>query len=219
MKKHKPRKLSYIIINHLKNNIREYTIICLCFIIGIIIGIFFVNHIEETQRNEATAYIDTFINTIKNSKQINYLGLLKDSILKNITLAGILWFLGITITLVPLIYGVICFRGFCLGYTISSVIAALGLNQGLTFAITILLLQNLVIIPVMFAIAQSGIQINKRILKKNEDGRIRHGKENVKLEILRHTIFSVLMSGILIISSFIETYISTNLFVLTLDFI
>ena len=36
-------------------------------------------------------------------------------------------------------------------------------------------------------------------------------KENIKLEIARHTIFSIIMIAILLVSSIIEIFISTNL--------
>ena len=36
-------------------------------------------------------------------------------------------------------------------------------------------------------------------------------KENIKLEIYKHSIFSLLMTGMLIIASFAEVYISSNL--------
>ncbi len=219
MKKRKQSKIRNFILEHIKNNAREYLLLVAFFVIGIVMGIFFVNHTSEPQKKEISVYIDTFINTAKENKPINYIGLLKDSILKNISLAGILWFLGIAITFVPLIYGVIVFRGFCLGYTISSAIAILGLQKGLLFSVTILLLQNIILIPAMLAIAQSGIQTNKRVLKKTEDKKIRHEKENIKLEILRHSIFSLFMATILAISSIIEVYVSTNLFIWGVQFI
>ena len=219
MEKYKQKKTKNIILKHIKNNAREYTILFVVFVIGIVMGIFFINHTNDSQRNEIMTYIETFIASIKENQQVNFIGLLKDSILKNILLAGILWFLGVAVTLVPLIYGVVCFRGFCLGYTISSAIAILGVGKGVLFSLTILLLQNLLLIPAMLAIAQSGIQTNKRILKQNKETKIRHSKENIKLEILRHSIFSLLMVGVLVASSFIEVYISTNLFIWVVNFI
>ena len=36
-------------------------------------------------------------------------------------------------------------------------------------------------------------------------------RENIKMEILRHTIFSLIMLGLLCISAIVETFISTNL--------
>ena len=43
-------------------------------------------------------------------------------------------------------------------------------------------------------------------------------KENIKLEILRHTVFSLLILAGLIISSIIETYISKNIFMFLIKY-
>ena len=67
-----------------------------------------------------------------------------------------------------------------------------------------MLLQTIFIIPVIFALGVSGIKLYKSIMKDKR-------KENIKGEIYRHTIFSGIMSIVLIISSFIEVYISSNL--------
>lgn len=40
-------------------------------------------------------------------------------------------------------------------------------------------------------------------------------RDNIKLEILRHTIFCGIMSIMLIVASILETYVSTNIFMLT----
>ena len=211
------------IIEHINNNAKDYFIILIMFVIGIVLGVFVINNSSEEQKNEVTSYIDSFINTFKNNNSIDYLGLIKYSIIKYISIACILWFLGIAVTLVPLIYGVIIFKGFCLGYTISSAIAILGIWKGLLFAVTLLLLQNILIIPVIFAIALSGIKLHNNILKtnKNEEQRfkIRKERSNLKIELLRHSLLSLIMSIILIISSFIEVYASTNFFNFVVQFI
>ena len=226
MKKHKQRKLRNAILEHIKENSRDYVILLTLFILGIVIGVFFINHSSDSQKQEITSYINTYINTLKEKRQLDYIGLLKDSILKNIFLATLLWFIGIAATLIPIIYAIVAFRGFCLGYTISSAIAILGVGNGLIFSGSTLLLQNILIIPAMLAIAFSGIQLHKRILKSPKDNirdeiraKSRHGKENIKLEILRHSIFSLFMTGILVLASFIEVYVSANLFNLVVQYI
>ncbi|MCI9365268.1 MAG: hypothetical protein HFJ54_01185 [Clostridia bacterium] len=40
-------------------------------------------------------------------------------------------------------------------------------------------------------------------------------RDNIKLEILRHTIFSAIIGVMLIVASFVETYVSTNMFMFT----
>lgn len=73
-----------------------------------------------------------------------------------------------------------------------------------------MLLQNIIFIPALFAISISGIRLYKSIMKDRR-------KENIKLEILRHTIFSAMLAVAFILASFVETYVSTNIFMLTLN--
>ena len=58
----------------------------------------------------------------------------------------------------------------------------------------LLLLQNLLVIPAILALAVSGIKLYKSIMKDKT-------KENVKIEMLRHTVFSLIMLLVLIVSS------------------
>ena len=101
-------------------------------------------------------------------------------------------------------FGMVCYRGFCLGYTISSCISVLGTAKGLSFIFSNLLLQNLLFIPAILAISVSGFKLYKSIIKDRN-------RENIKLEIVRHTLFSGLMTILLAVSSLIEVFISNNL--------
>ena len=44
-------------------------------------------------------------------------------------LAFLLWFAGLTVVGIFVVYGTVCFRGFTFGYSISSVIATLGAKR------------------------------------------------------------------------------------------
>lgn len=115
-----------------------------------------------------------------------------------------MWFVGSTVIGIPIVLGIVAFRGFCLGYTISSSVAIWGTGKGILFFVTSMLLQNIIFIPCMLALAVSGIKLYKSIMKDKR-------KENIKIEIFRHTIFSVMILILLILASFIETYVSTSL--------
>ena len=104
---------------------------------------------------------------------------------------------------IPVVFGIILYRGFCLGYTISLCITIMGLGKGLSFVFITLFLQNLLFIPAILALAVSGVKLYKSIVKDKR-------KENIKLEILRHTMFSIIMLIIVIISSAVEIFMSTN---------
>lgn len=128
----KTSRLKEFILTHIENNIKEYLIVTIIFFIGIIIGVIFINNTSENQSSEISNYINSFIGDLKENNNVNDLLLLKDSISKNITLAIFLWFMGSTVIGISIVYLTICFRGFCLGYTISSIILTCGTRKRVT---------------------------------------------------------------------------------------
>lgn len=184
MKKQKrPRKIRGVVLTHIKNNQKDYIILLLTLIIGVILGVMFINKVSNEQKQEITDYITSFTNSLKEDKVIDKAGLLKSSITKNISLATCLWFIGGAVILIPVIYVTVLFRGFCIGYTISATIAVLGTAKGILFSVASLLLQNIIAIPAILALALSGIRLYKSIIKNRK-------KENIKIEILRaHNFF------------------------------
>lgn len=204
MKRNKRIRLFEIIKNHIINNKKEYIIVMLLFIIGIFLGVLLVNNMQENQKDEVSIYMNNFINKIKEIENLNYAELLKTSISQNILLAIILWFFGTTVIGIPVVFGLVLYRGFCLGYTISVCTAVMGLSKGILFVLILLLLQNLLFIPAILALAVSGFKLYKSIIKDRN-------KENIKIEVLRHTIFSLIMLAIMVASSLIEIFISTNI--------
>lgn len=124
----KESKIKQILLSYVKNNARELAIIIIIFLIGLIFGIIFINNAGQIQIEEITSYINDFINNLKNNLQIDKVKLLQETLISNLILALILWFVGSTVVGIPIVYGIIIYRGFCLGYTISSSIATLGIR-------------------------------------------------------------------------------------------
>ena len=118
-------KIKEALLKHIENNIREYLIVSIIFLIGIVIGVIFINNVSENQSSEITEHINYSIQDLKDNKDVNSLLLLKESIKNNILLDILLWFMGSTVIGILIVYLVICFRGFCLGYTVSSVMLTL----------------------------------------------------------------------------------------------
>ena len=200
----KRTRIGKFIIDHIQNNLREYIIITIIFLIGVFLGVLFVNTVQEEQKNEITTYLNSGIQELKNQGNINKNALLIESFKENSVLAFSLWFAGTTIIGIPIVFGLVLFRGFCLGYTISACIATMGLGNGLGFVLTTIVLQNILLIPAILALAVSGIKLYKSIMKDKR-------KENIKLEIIRHTIFSLIMLAVCLVASVIEVQVSDSL--------
>ena len=193
-----------LIRNHVENNLKQYFIISILFIIGVAIGVTLANHVQFQAQEQVGNSITEAINKLKEGYEINYSSLLKNVILNHILFTLILWFLGCSVIGIPIVYLAIGYKGISLGYTISSIILTLGTGKGILFAFIALLLQNLFIIPAILAIAVSSMNLYSSIIKNK---RI----ENIKIEIIRHTIFCFGMSVILIVASFIEVYATSFL--------
>ena len=200
-----------IVKEHIYKNIKQYAIVSIFFLIGIIAGVIFTNHAKLETKEQIGSYITTFIECLKTDYQIDSINLLKNVIANHIISAFLLWFMGCTIIGIPIVYGLVAYRGFSLGYTISSVIFTLGMGKGILFSLISLLMQNLLIIPCILALAVSGMKLYQTMVKDKR-------KENVKIEMLRHTIFSLFILFILIISSIVEVYGSNNILSLCITY-
>ena len=211
MKKNKRRLILQTIKEHVAYNKKEYVIVSILFVIGIFLGVFFINNVGQEPKTLITEYLNQFIEKLKTTEDLNLIELLKTSIGQNIMLAIGLWFFGTTIIGIPAVFGIVAYRGFCLGYTIAACISIMGISKGIIFVLILLLLQNLLVIPAILALAVSGIKLYKSIMRDKT-------KENVKIEMLRHTVFSLIMLMVLIVPSVIEIFVSTNILKLCIKY-
>ena len=186
------------------DNIKEYALVTILFIIGIFVGVIVVNNLDDVKTQEINTYITDFIARFKTIEKLDKVSLIGASIKNNIILTIIIWIAGTTVIGVPIVLAVILFRGVCLGYTISSITYSIGAGKGILFCIVALCLQNILFIPAILSLGVSSLKLYKSIIKDKR-------RENIKIEIIRHTIFSLLMLAVLILSSFIENTISISI--------
>lgn len=97
MKKNKRLNIKSTIYRHVTNNSKEYILVTLIFLVGIFLGVMFINNTQETQMSEITTYLNNFINKLKNIENLKNIEILKTSIIENIILAVTLWFFGTTV--------------------------------------------------------------------------------------------------------------------------
>lgn len=193
-----------VLFEYIIRNKKNFFIIAIIFILGISLGIIFVNTSNSFQKDELNNYVNALIKNIKDTDNISKIDLLFLSVKQNACFILLVWFLGCTIIGGLFIYVTILYKGFALGYTISSIIAVLGIKNGIIFSCLSLLLQNIIFIPAFFIIAENGIKLYKGIYKRCI---------NLKEEVIRHTIIMFISIMLIIISSFVEVYISTNLLI------
>ena len=207
--KYKKSKIGTILYHHILNNKRGYFIVIILFFIGLMTAIFFINHTSDAQIEEINTYLNTLVNQVQTYEGIDLLHLLKQSVISNFLLIILLWFGASTMIGIPVVYGTVLVKGFSIGYTISSMINCFGVGKGIIISLSALLLHNLLFIPTMLATGVSGIRMYQSIMKNKN-------RENIKVEIIRHTIFCALMLVLMFIAALVEVYGSTNILILIL---
>ena len=198
----KKREFFNIIKQEILNNIKSYVIVTILFVMGIFLGVFFINQTDS--KNDILQYINTYIDEMKTIQNGDFISELKNDINNNILLVFLLWFAGTTIIGIPIVFGIILTRGFCLGYTISACILTLGKWKGFMFILLTVFLQNAIFIPALLVLGVSSVKLYKSIIKDRR-------KENIKLSIFKHSIISLFILFALIISSIVKIEISYRL--------
>lgn len=211
IRKRQKSNVKDLILRHIYENFKLYLIVIIIFIIGIVAGVIFINNVNGEQATEIQNYITEFINLLKQDYHIDTGLLLKKSLSDNLILIITMWILGSTVIGIPIVMGIVLFRGFCIGYSVSAIIATLGVQKGILFFAVTMLLHNLIFIPVIICMTISCMKLYKSIMKDKR-------RENIKLEIIRHTLISIVLSLLLVVSSLVESYVSTNLLMLTINF-
>ena len=150
-----------VMLEYTKSNSKEYILVILIFIIGLFLGVMFINNCSDEKANIITTYISNFIERFQNIENINHAALLLSSIKNNVILLITIWIAGTTIIGMPIVLGLILFRGFCLGYTISAITITLGLKSGIIFCLLTLFLQNILFIPALLTTGVSSIKLYK----------------------------------------------------------
>ena len=72
MKRNKRLNIWNTIYQHIENNSKEYILITLLFIVGIFLGVMFINNMQEAQKTEVSSYLNNFVEKLKNIQEINY---------------------------------------------------------------------------------------------------------------------------------------------------
>ena len=200
-----------VIQKHIRENIKEYFIFALIFIIGLFIGTMLLNNSNENQKIQISDYLNNFIAQVKQQNNIDYSSMIFELIKDNIKLTLLITFLGISIIGIPALYFIVVYKGFSVGYTISAITATFGLGKGIVFSLSLMLLSKLIEIPTIFFLLISAIKMYKTIIQDRS-------KENIKYAVSKYIICLLIAFTLLTLSALIETYLSSNLFLIIIKY-
>lgn len=187
-----------ILINHIKKNLSKYIILSVIYIVGVIIGIIYLNNLSVENKE----YIYEYINDgLQSTQNLNAIEVFKNSIIKNIVVVCIMWLISSTLIGIPIMLTYILYRGFIWGFLISCISYCLNFSKSLLVFSLRLLVPNIIYVFGIFALSINVIQHGYSLF-------VRKGEKSIKLELIRNAIFCLIVLGILFVESIFEGLVS-----------
>ena len=204
-----------IFVSYALDNIREITIITLIMFIGLILGVIYINNMDNENRSIVNNHINEIFDYVKDSqdenKMIDNFEILKSNLKRNLIFMLLLGLFSSCLIGIPIMYFLILGKTFSLGYTMSAIIASIGTKSGIIFICSSMVLHNIIFLIAIYSVAISGKNLYKVVLGEE--------RENIKYKILKHVIFIIISLLFAIIAALIETYISNTLFLMLRNYI
>ncbi len=173
-------------------NLKFFAIII--FIIGIVVGsISYRTLIDDPIIQEDI--IDKFSNTpMGNVEEV----IVKESLLKNLKTIIVFWIAGISIVGAPLILILCFYKGFSTAFVIGSFLLKYGFIQGNIFIFKHIFPYYIFSILGIIILTSSSLKVSLNVLKEKKD---------IRYEIIRHSIVTIISSILFFVSALIEVKI------------
>ena len=179
--------------------------VLLFLLIGIVLGSCTVYYMSDFNKVEIGTYFSEFLSFLGTNK-ISYLQVLLRSIFNIAPIVLIIVLLGFTLIGCPVILFIDLVKGYILGFTFALLASILG-GKGIILLALGIVIQQIIFIPCIIIL--STVAVKNSIIKI----KVGIGKERLKNSRINKNYMKVqsILSAILIIGIFIETYISPNL--------
>ncbi len=184
---------------------KQYLFLITIMALGILAGILFVFFISSEDKTLLLDNLNHFFTSIKENK-LNYTDSLINSISSNILSIILIWLLGISVIGIPFILGFMIFKGFVLGFSISSILVNYGF-KGILVAISYIFPHHIIYLIMWLLLGFYALSFSCKLFK------LLFLKKNVNLKehfrkYLKILVLCLLVSCIL---SLFEVYVTPSL--------
>lgn len=179
-----------------------YVSLLMTLVLSVVFGAFFVTILKDSDKTIVTDQIKGFFDSI-NSNSLNNIKELKNVLFSNVIYIVIIWLLGISIIGIPIIVFMLFFKGFSLGFSISSIILKykfLGVFGGITYIFPHMIINMIIFFVISNYALKLSLSIFSNITKKKE--------LNLKNYMNKYVVILSICILTLLITSFFEVFVS-----------
>lgn len=188
----------------IRGHSKRYIALGSVFALGIAGGTFAIKGLSASQFTELNNYINGFLQLAQN-ESFNNTELFAISLKENVKFIFLLWLSGITVIGIPFIYLLVSARGFVIGFSSGLFIKCLGV-KGSLFAIASIFPSEFITVPCFIILAANGLFFSFNIIRSRSFKDTLH--RNIKTELVRYSLLTVLLGFIVAAGCFIDSYVS-----------
>jgi len=170
-------------LDKIKN--KTFLFLIITTIIVFIFGIGFITILNNSDKELVKEYITIFLTDIYENK-INYIEVLKSTLISNTFLILLIWLLGISVIGIPIILFLYFFNTFTLGFTISSFVLTHNL-KGIVFSILYIFPNEIIKFLCYTLLIINAINVSKKLIISVLK------KENINFNRIINRYFKILM--------------------------
>jgi stage II sporulation protein M len=164
------QRFQEVLVEHFRDQFLIYLLVIAVFTLGVASGALSVRLLAEDQVSELNHYFFGFVDFLAEQQPVNYSLILQNSLLHNGKFLATLWvcgnfFFGFAAVLILLFY-----RGFTIGFTVGF-LAEQNALRGVLFALSAVMPQNLVYIPVSLLAGVAAITLSMLHLRRRFGGK------------------------------------------------
>lgn len=198
--------LNINIAKHLSDNFWFYIVSLVAVSTGIVLGIYVVKYIGNSNSETVSKYFESFTYNF-NNETFNGAEIFKETLKSNVPYIILIWFLGITAIGIPFILILDFIKGFTLGFSASFITLGLG-TKGIWLSLLGILPQNIFFIPCILVGSSIAMKFSAEKLKNKINRRF---IENYWVKFYNYSIGYVFILFVMMIGFFYQSYISPSL--------
>lgn len=204
-------------MDRLKNKIRIDKNLVLFLLVlgltGIVAGSLFVTILNSSDKQLVSEHLNTFLDNIESSK-IDYIFVLKNNMITNISYILLIWLLGISVIGLPILLIIFFSKTFILGFSIGSIISCFKF-KGILFSLAYIFPGSIISLLAILTITMYAMSFSFKLIyaifkKKTID---------FKIMINRYSSILFIILIIIILMNLYDTFIMPNIIKTLLPFI
>ncbi|MDX8046064.1 stage II sporulation protein M [Gracilibacillus sp. S3-1-1] len=181
-----------------------YIFTVILFITGIIFGAVIVNSMTFVQKQDLFFYLDRFFSGYLQEDNISKQALFTNAIFYHIQFLALLFFLGLAVIGLPIIWVLLFVKGVAIGFTVGFFVNQLGFN-GLLFSFTSIAPQNLIIIPIYIIASSMAMVFSLTLLQSIFSKRY---KQPILQIFYRYTLVFICLMAVMSLAAVLESVVS-----------